>query len=572
MAAQPDGKVLMGGEFTHVNGISRNYLARLNSDGSVDSTFDPGTTLNGPVYALALRQATLFTTNRISNGTAQENNFSVNVSTNSTGTITVNYAFTGTNEMQVYYGGSLIYDTGLVDGLGQFSVAYGSGNTPINFVVNPGSAQSSTSWSYSAAITAASATPQVVVGGDFDVAGQTYRDFARFNNDGTLDTTFDTGFGADNPVFALAWQPNGQVLAGGNFTHVNNTPMNRVVRFNADGSLDTTGFFPGTGADDTVFCINYASSFAFNIVSNANSTNVTVSLGNAIYLGGQFSSYNGTHRLGFVRLYTDGTVDTTFLDTAYNQFAGLPKIYSYDAPGVYACGVQSDGNVIIGGYFNQVGGGQADKNIRNQIDQQMGIANSFDDPNLWVSMGQVNVEPNTRDGVRNRNNVARLIGGTTPGPGNLTLVPDTSNGYSANRNQGFQFVTLIRTNGFLGPLSANFSIQSATAQSGLDLIYQSADPLFWLAWEYAGPTRMHSDGLAGISGYVNDIFNRYYSGGIVDLSQVYVTLRPNSSVAGNLSAGYQLANPTTADQLYLGGENIPVGWSVGYFYVACFVD
>ena len=55
-----------------------------------------------------------------------------------------------------------------------------------------------------------------------------------------------------------------------------------------------------------------------------------------MYVGGAFSSFNGTHRLGFTRLYPNGTVDTTFMDTAYNQFAGLKRIYSYDSPAVFA--------------------------------------------------------------------------------------------------------------------------------------------------------------------------------------------------------------------------------------------
>lgn len=560
VAVQPDGKVIIGGEFTHINGVTRNYLARLNSDGSLDTTFDPSTTLNGPVYALSLPKPSLITTNRISNGVVHEDDVTLNVPANNTGTITVNYDFIETNEMQIYYAGVLIYDTGPRAGAQQIAVPYGPGGTPITLVVNPSAALPAVGWGYGAVVTSGSSTPQVVAGGDFSVSGQTYKNIARFNVDGTLDTTFDTGFGADNPIYAVATQPNGKVLAGGNFTHVNNLSMNRLVRFNADGSLDTTGFYPGTGADDTVFCINYANSYAFSI---ANGTNITVSTSTGIYIGGQFSSYNGTHRLGFARLYTDGTVNTTFLDTTYNQFAGLPKIYSYDAPGVYACGVQSDGGIIIGGHFSEVGGGQADKSVRDQVDQQLGIAQSFADPNLWVSMGGQNVEPNARDGVRNRNNVARLIGGATPGPGNLTLVPDTSNGYSANRNQGFEFVTLIRTNGFLGPLTANFSIQPGTALSGQDFSYQALDPMFWLGWEYAGPSRMHSDGLAGISGYLNDKFGRYFSGGVASLSQVYVTLLPDSTVAGNLSANYSLANPTLADQLYLGGEDIPVGGALG---------
>jgi len=52
---QIDGKVLIGGDFTHVNGTPRNYVARLNADGSLDATFDPGTIFDGPVYALVLQ-------------------------------------------------------------------------------------------------------------------------------------------------------------------------------------------------------------------------------------------------------------------------------------------------------------------------------------------------------------------------------------------------------------------------------------------------------------------------------------------------------------------------------------
>ena len=48
-------------------------------------------------------------------------------------------------------------------------------------------------------------------------------------------------------------------------------------------------------------------------------------------------------------------------------------------------------------------------------DFEMGYDESFDDSNLWV-------EPKSRDGVRNRSGIARLIGGATPGPGNVGLL------------------------------------------------------------------------------------------------------------------------------------------------------
>src|SRR5207245_652587 len=42
LALQSDGKVLIGGSFTNINGIRRNGIARLNEDGSLDPQFDPG--------------------------------------------------------------------------------------------------------------------------------------------------------------------------------------------------------------------------------------------------------------------------------------------------------------------------------------------------------------------------------------------------------------------------------------------------------------------------------------------------------------------------------------------------
>src|SRR5436190_3086940 len=42
MALQADGRILVGGAFTNAGGLSRNLIARLNADGSHDSSFDPG--------------------------------------------------------------------------------------------------------------------------------------------------------------------------------------------------------------------------------------------------------------------------------------------------------------------------------------------------------------------------------------------------------------------------------------------------------------------------------------------------------------------------------------------------
>ena len=55
VALQNDGKLLIVGEFTTFNQTNRNHIARLNSDGSLDPSFDPGLGPDGPVYSVAVQ-------------------------------------------------------------------------------------------------------------------------------------------------------------------------------------------------------------------------------------------------------------------------------------------------------------------------------------------------------------------------------------------------------------------------------------------------------------------------------------------------------------------------------------
>ena len=352
----------------------------------------------------------------------------------------------------------------------------------------------------------------------------------------------------------------GQILVGGEFSHFNGKSYGGIARLNSSGSLDTTNFFIGTGADATVFCIApmlaaTSTNYTYDVTgTNVTGTNYTYATG-GIYVGGAFSSINGTHRLGFARLYPNGNVDTTFMDTAYNQFAGLKRIYSTDVPAVLTTAVQSDGKVLIGGSFNQVGGGQANTNICNSLDDELFIPESFNDTNLWV-------EPKTRDGVRNRSGLARLIGGATPGPGNIGLVDNT---YSANRSQSSMSVSLWRTNGCLGYISANFTVQPGLAQSGSDYSYNGAPPTFWTASQFTThPSRERADGLTGLGGFLVDPYGLSLTladSALNKAAELTVSIIKNKSVSGNLSATFQVANPS--DTFYLGGQPIPVGAALG---------
>ncbi|MEX1118663.1 MAG: delta-60 repeat domain-containing protein [Terrimicrobiaceae bacterium] len=58
MIVQSDGKIVIAGNFTSVNGVPRSNLARLNSDGTLDTAFanSPVAGVSGPVEALALAE------------------------------------------------------------------------------------------------------------------------------------------------------------------------------------------------------------------------------------------------------------------------------------------------------------------------------------------------------------------------------------------------------------------------------------------------------------------------------------------------------------------------------------
>src|SRR5688572_21772782 len=53
VVVQPDGKILIGGDFTTVLGVARSRIARLNPNGTLDTAFDPNA--SNSVLAIALQ-------------------------------------------------------------------------------------------------------------------------------------------------------------------------------------------------------------------------------------------------------------------------------------------------------------------------------------------------------------------------------------------------------------------------------------------------------------------------------------------------------------------------------------
>ena len=284
LALQSNGQILVGGNFTQVNSVPENYIARLNTNGSLDTAFLSGLSgADGPVYALA----------------SQTN-----------GRILMGGAFTSVNGVFLNHIARLMTD----------------GSLDTSF--NPGAGADGAV--YALAETFISGTREIYVGGAFsNINNVASPGIARLNDNGTVDASFTTGSGADGAVYAIAVYPTnsiyaGKVLIGGAFTHYNGTNLNYIARLNADGSVDTT-FNPGSAANGTV---------------NA----IAIQLDGRVLVGGSFFQFNGVPLNRIARLNADGSLDAGFT-------AAIGSGVNNTVKGIV---LQADNRIVLVGQFTQV--------------------------------------------------------------------------------------------------------------------------------------------------------------------------------------------------------------------------
>ncbi len=216
IALQPDGGILIGGNFTSVGGGTglqtvRNHIARLNPDGSVDPNFNPGANQN--VYALVLQPDGMILVG---------GEFST-IGNGGMGTTTRNRL-------------ARLTSAGAVDSF------------------NPGASKTPAGASAIVYTMVLQPDGKVVVGGYFNGLGNgtgaTVRNYlGRINADGTVDAGFNPG--ASSSVDALALQADGDIVVGGDFTGLGLGTgailRANIGRIDTDGVVDI-GFNPGAEA------------------------------------------------------------------------------------------------------------------------------------------------------------------------------------------------------------------------------------------------------------------------------------------------------------------------------------
>ena len=165
----------MGGEFTAINGLGVNRIARLDFSGAVDRQFNAGAGANGTVYALA----------------------------------------PGTSG-GLFVGG----DFTQINGGNRSRIARLGTNGLVDLSFNPGGGADGTV--YALAVDQLSLAEEfVILGGTFkSVNGALWNGIARLRASGLPDPNFNPGSGANGAVYAVDVQADGQVLLGGDFSSI----------------------------------------------------------------------------------------------------------------------------------------------------------------------------------------------------------------------------------------------------------------------------------------------------------------------------------------------------------------
>jgi uncharacterized delta-60 repeat protein len=403
VTVQSDGKLLVAG----ASGANTGYdfaLARYNIDGSLDTSFDTDgkvtTSFNGNGQG---RSVTLQTDGKIlvaGSGTSTtgfgvgfalaryqiDGSLDMNFGTN--GKVTTAMAI---DPFSLSSGQSVAIQ---VDG--KILLAGYSGSSPTSFALARYNADGSLDTSFDAdgKVTASFNGSRINYGhkvmvqadGKILVAGSTYIDgysrydaaIARYNTDGSLDTSFDTdgkvttASSSGGYFRGFAIQVDGKILAAGS------DGMNfGLVRFNQNGSLDTSFDIDGkTNADFQGMVMGRGSSIAYS---------VTVQGDGKIIVAGtvavDWGAINGSE-FALARFNANGSLDTTF-GTGGKVTTSLG---GHDQG--YSVAVQADGKILVSGlsYSGNVGVfAVARYNIDGSLDGAFGLPrNTLDSASAYV--------------------------------------------------------------------------------------------------------------------------------------------------------------------------------------------
>jgi uncharacterized delta-60 repeat protein len=247
---QPDGKIVIGGLFLGNANFPAFYLARINPDGSFDHGL--GSYTLSDLFIYPVYDVTLQPDNKILVGGAIVDettgvDYFAAVRFNADGSRDYGFARTRissggtTRAMVVQPNGKII--------VGGTFIADGSGFLRTGLLrLNSDGTLDSTTFSGNSFVASIKQTADgsIYSGGTF---------LTKHSAEGVPDPTFSAGTGVNSQIRAVEVQPDGKILIGGFFTTYNGTPVNHIARINPNGSLDSA-FSTANGTTGNVFAIN----------------------------------------------------------------------------------------------------------------------------------------------------------------------------------------------------------------------------------------------------------------------------------------------------------------------------
>ena len=234
-AVQADGKVIIGGIFSFVNGTARNNIARLNADGTLDTTWNPNA--NASVFALALDgSGNVYVGGQFGSigGLSRSNIAKIPTTGSGAADATWNPGANGivfaiaTTGSSVYAGGS-------------FTTIGGQSRNRIALLSASGSGLADASWDPNAGSTVNAlildGSGNLYAGGNFtSIGGQTRNKIAKLSATGTgaADATWDPNASSD--VVSLALDGSGNLFAGGNFSSIGGQTRFTIAKLATSGA------------------------------------------------------------------------------------------------------------------------------------------------------------------------------------------------------------------------------------------------------------------------------------------------------------------------------------------------
>jgi uncharacterized delta-60 repeat protein len=370
-ALQNDGKILIGGNFTKYNGVNRKSIARLNTDGTLDTSFNAAFMFNtvGFLRALAPQpdgKIIVGGSQYDYNGGSIKNVFRINANGTLDGTFNI-----GTGPQNSVHAIAIQPDNKIIIGglISNFNGVYVNRIARLN---SDGSYDASFNQSVTIGgeinVIAVQSDGKIICGGSFSNGGN-FRNLVRLNADGTKDLNFNVGIASYTDVRAIKIQNDGKILFAGQLSTYDSTSISNFARLNTDGTLDTTfsiGLIPNSfnpvnsidiQSDGKIiiatnyngfiqnlirYDINGVRDLSFNPVLGANDHILTMNIqadGKTV-LGGYFRFYDKKMRNFITRVNSIGRMDTTFA-------------ISKGADGiVYSTDIQNDGKIILAGEFS----------------------------------------------------------------------------------------------------------------------------------------------------------------------------------------------------------------------------